>query len=324
MKRILIALILSLAIITAGCAGSTFEYKVADGITGIPINGPALVNGHKTFIKNGIVSANSSKITIEKTGYKTASFDSQKTIMLMPVAYLAINAVPTPNEIYIDGKSEKMAFKDNTIVISPMPLGSHTVSFKGKLTAEKTISIDIKKGENRINVKLPFDKQKIANYISQLKFPNEFKNAAFAIKINGTLDGENVNYVLDAEVKNGELFKVSDENITYYFKNGVPFIEKNGKETEVSDKEKIAALEFAKSVIEKILTLRDYIKPLAIENISQNEITFFGKRTFEKRPFNEEITLYFKDNSINKSKIHITSEIENADITTEIDVIGEG
>ena len=260
MKNKLLALILSaLLLATVGCGSVIVTYNVVDAITGLPINGAAIINGKNVNIKNGMVSTKAKEVAIEKNGYEKAKFNKAKIVRLTPIAFLELNVKPIPEEIYVDGVKYPIFLKDNFIILSPFTTGSHKLTFKGNFTKEKSVNVQIVKGENKISVDLPVNIENVYGFLSKIKFPEEFKNIEYTININGTVDKEGMNYTFNAQAQNGKITEVSDKNISYQFKDNTPFIKNNNTLVQVKDKETVAALSYARDVLQNILKLRESI-----------------------------------------------------------------
>ena len=321
MKNKLLVLILSaLLLITVGCSSTTTTYNVVDAVTGLPINGTVAINGKNVSIKNGIVSTKTKEVTIEKNGYENAKSNETKIVRLTPIAFLELNVKPIPEEIYVDGVKYPVFLKNNSIILSPFTTGNHKLTFKGNFIEEKSVNVQIAKGKNKISVSLLLNNEKAYSFLSKIKFPEEFKNIECTININGTVDNENMDYTFNAQVQDGKIITVSDKNISYKFKDNTPFIKDNDTLTQVKDRETVAALIYARDVLQNILKLREFIKPLKLTDISNSNASFIKQRTFENRPFSESITLYFNKDAVNKAIVNIKSPIENTDLFITIDI----
>ena len=315
MKKISAVLILLILIfITPGCGART-TYHIQDAVTGMPVSGKTVINGKSMEITNGTISLSTDKIAVEKTGYKKAVSNGNKIIKLEPIAFLDISTNFTPEEIYIDKTKYPVFFGGNNIVISPVVPGKHKILFKGKFIKDAEINKTIYEGKNTINVSFSLNKKNIKLFLSSMKFPEEIKNAKEIITIKGKLDGEDVYYTFNVILREGKIVQITDKNINYKFIDGAPVIIE-GDETyvPVKDKEKTAALIYARNIIKNILNMREMIKPLDIIGTTDSNIMFSADRNFENRKFTENISVYFNEGMVNKTEISIKSPIENADL----------
>jgi hypothetical protein len=141
------------------------------------------------------------------------------------------------------------------------------------------------------------------------------------IAINGTIDEDSVSYNLNAKFKDGTVSEIWDKNIHYKFENGAPYIIESGNKVAVKSAEQIAALNFARSVVEKALKIGNNAANLNIVSFSRNKAIFSGERVFENRHYQETTTIVMDKNIVKEEKISIRSnEIENADLTIDITV----
>ncbi len=327
----ILAVLLSISF-SIGCS-STYTYKVLDAETHKPVSGTVLINGRKVTIESGTIKTTKTEFTIRKDGYigKAVSNKENGIIKLVPVAFLKIRftgkngstvkLLSEETKIIVNNKvvpQSSIAFspQGSSVIVSPAPTGTTVLQVKTPFAESEKILLSVKNGENDVDAEISFNEKLIENYLNSLVFPNDLKNGLIKISITGTVDADNINYDLQAKLRNGEVVEIQDKNIHYTFKNNKPYIVVNGEEKEVTDPEKIAALTFARNTIKNALELNLSLSKLKIVSFSSESALFSGTRTFEKRNYTETVQLTMKNKTVTKEVVHIAStDIENANLT---------
>lgn len=311
MKKLLCLIsIIAILITIIGCGTPNFKVSVIDSKTGFPIEGTVSVNGRMQDVSNGTLSLSKGSYKIEKEGYGILNLsingneNSQIKASMEPTSYLVIQINIQNAKILIDGTERKGKLEGSEIIISPVIEGSHSVSIEAPFYVTNEKIIALAKGENVIKLDLLLDKDKIQDLLNSIEFPEENKNFDFSISITGDVSKNKFKYDLKGTVKDALVDSISDNNVSYTFKNGEPFINNE----HVNDTEKAAVLKFARDTIQEFLQFKEKIKVLDAKSVNNNEIIFIGTKEFEGRKFLETVKLTLDKNNISSITLNISSQ----------------
>ena len=117
-------------------------------------------------------------------------------------------------------------------------------------------------------------------------------------------------------VKNNLIENISDNNVSYTFKNGEPFINNE----QVDDLERATILKFARDTIQEFLQFKEKIKSLNLKDANTDSISFTGEREFEDRKFSETIKLTLYENKVSSVTVNISSQDLQVDLEATISI----
>lgn len=323
MKRLLTVIsIIAILITIFGCNRSNFKVSITDSKTGFPIEGEIQINGKSTEINNGILYLNEGDYTIEKEGYGNLNLGingnrtNNISTYMEPISYLIILTDNQNAKILIDEAERKGKIEEESIIISPVNEGQHSIVIEAPFYITRKITEEFHKGENLINANLALDSEKVQELLKNIEFPEDNKNFNFSITINGDISKNKFSYDLKGAVKNNSIENISDNNVSYTFKNGEPFINNE----QVDDLERATILKFARDTIQEFLQFKEKIKSLNLKDANTDSISFTGEREFEGRKFYEAIKLTLYENKVSSVTVNISSQDLQVDLEATISI----
>ena len=323
MKRLLTVIsIIAILITILGCNRSNFKVSITDSKTGFPIEGKIQVNGKSVEINNGILYLNEGDYTIEKEGYGNLNLGingnrtNNISTYMEPISYLIILTDNQNAKILIDEAERKGKIEEESIIISPVNEGQHSIVIEAPFYITRKITEEFHKGENLINANLALDSEKVQELLKNIEFPEDNKNFNFSITINGDISKNKFSYDLKGAVKNNSIENISDNNVSYTFKNGEPFINNE----QVDDLERATILKFARDTIQEFLQFKEKIKSLNLKDANTDSISFTGEREFEGRKFYEAIKLTLYENKVSSVTVNISSQDLQVDLEATISI----
>jgi len=322
-KRLLTVIsIIAILITIFGCNRSNFKVSITDSKTGFPIEGKIQVNGKSVEINNGILYLNEGDYTIEKEGYGNLNLGingnrtNNISTYMEPISYLIILTDNQNAKILIDEAERKGKIEEESIIISPVNEGQHSIVIEAPFYITRKITEEFHKGENLINANLALDSEKVQELLKNIEFPEDNKNFNFSITINGDISKNKFSYDLKGAVKNNSIENISDNNVSYTFKNGEPFINNE----QVDDLEKATILKFARDTIQEFLQFKEKIKSLNLKDANTDSISFTGEREFEDRKFSETIKLTLYENKVSSVTVNISSQDLQVDLEATLSI----
>lgn len=323
MKKLLTVIsIIAILITILGCNRSNFKVNITDSKTGFPIEGKIQVNGKSVKINEGILYLNEGDYTIEKEGYGNLNLGingnrtNNISTYMEPISYLIILTDNQNTKILIDEAERKGKIEEESIIISPVNEGQHSIVIEAPFYITKKITEEFHKGENLINANLALDSEKVQELLKNIEFPEDNKNFNFSITINGDISKNKFSYDLKGAVKNNLIENISDNNVSYTFKNGEPFINNE----QVDDLERATILKFARDTIQEFLQFKEKIKSLNLKDANTDSISFTGEREFEDRKFSETIKLTLYENKVSSVTVNISSQDLQVDLEATISI----
>ena len=323
MKRLLTVIsIIAILITIFGCNRSNFKVNITDSKTGFPIEGKIQVNGKSVKINEGILYLNEGDYTIEKEGYGNLNLGingnrtNNISTYMEPISYLIILTDNQNAKILIDEAERKGKIEEESIIISPVNEGQHSIVIEAPFYITKKITEEFHKGENLINANLALDSEKVQELLKNIEFPEDNKNFNFSITITGDISKNKFSYDLEGAVKNNLIENISDNNVSYTFKNGEPFINNE----QVDDLERATILKFARDTIQEFLQFKEKIKSLNLKDANTDSISFMGEREFEDRKFSETIKLTLYENKVSSVTVNISSQDLQVDLEATISI----
>lgn len=323
MKRLLTVIsIIAILITILGCNRSNFKVNITDSKTGFPIEGKIQVNGKSVKINEGILYLNEGDYTIEKEGYGNLNLGingnrtNNISTYMEPISYLIILTDNQNTKILIDEAERKGKIEEESIIISPVNEGQHSIVIEAPFYITKKITEEFHKGENLINANLALDSEKVQELLKNIEFPEDNKNFNFSITITGDISKNKFSYDLKGAVKNNLIENISDNNVSYTFKNGEPFINNE----QVDDLERATILKFARDTIQEFLQFKEKIKSLNLKDANTDSISFTGEREFEDRKFSETIKLTLYENKVSSVTVNISSQDLQVDLEATISI----
>lgn len=323
MKRLLTVIsIIAILITIFGCNRSNFKVSITDSKTGFPIEGKIQVNGKSVKINEGILYLNEGDYTIEKEGYGNLNLGingnrtNNISTYMEPISYLIILTDNQNTKILIDEAERKGKIEEESIIISPVNEGQHSIVIEAPFYITKKITEEFHKGENLINANLALDSEKVQELLKNIEFPEDNKNFNFSITITGDISKNKFSYDLEGAVKNNLIENISDNNVSYTFKNGEPFINNE----QVDDLERATILKFARDTIQEFLQFKEKIKSLNLKDANTDSISFTGEREFEDRKFSETIKLTLYENKVSSVTVNISSQDLQVDLEATISI----
>ena len=323
MKKLLTVIsIIAILITILGCNRSNFKISITDSKTDFPIEGKIQINGKSAEINNGILYLNERDYTIEKEGYENLNLGingnrtNNISTYMEPISYLIILTDNQNAKILIDEAERKGKIEEESIIISPVNEGQHSIVIEAPFYITRKITEEFHKGENLINANLALDSEKVQELLKNIEFPEDNKNFNFSITINGDISKNKFSYDLKGAVKNNSIENISDNNVSYTFKNGEPFINNE----QVDDLEKATILKFARDTIQEFLQFKEKIKSLNLKDANTDSISFTGEREFEDRKFSETIKLTLYENKVSSVTVNISSQDLQVDLEATISI----
>ena len=323
MKKLLTVIsIIAILITILGCNRSNFKVNITDSKTGFPIEGKIQVNGKSVKINEGILYLNEGDYTIEKEGYGNLNLGingnrtNNISTYMEPISYLIILTDNQNTKILIDEAERKGKIEEESIIISPVNEGQHSIVIEAPFYITKKITEEFHKGENLINANLALDSEKVQELLKNIEFPEDNKNFNFSITITGDISKNKFSYDLEGAVKNNLIENISDNNVSYTFKNGEPFINNE----QVDDLERATILKFARDTIQEFLQFKEKIKSLSLKDANTDSISFTGEREFEDRKFSETIKLTLYENKVSSVTVNISSQDLQVDLEATISI----
>jgi len=321
-KLLTVISIIAILITILGCNRSNFKVNITDSKTGFPIEGKIQVNGKSVKINEGILYLNEGDYTIEKEGYGNLNLGingnrtNNISTYMEPISYLIILTDNQNTKILIDEAERKGKIEEESIIISPVNEGQHSIVIEAPFYITKKITEEFHKGENLINANLALDSEKVQELLKNIEFPEDNKNFNFSITINGDISKNKFSYDLKGAVKNNLIENISDNNVSYTFKNGEPFINNE----QVDDLERATILKFARDTIQEFLQFKEKIKSLNLKDANTDSISFTGEREFEDRKFSETIKLTLYENKVSSVTVNISSQDLQVDLEATISI----
>jgi len=322
-KRLLTVIsIIAILITIFGCNRSNFKVSITDSKTGFPIEGKIQINGKSVKINEGILYLNEGDYTIEKEGYGNLNLGingnrtNNISTYMEPISYLIILTDNQNTKILIDEAERKGKIEEESIIISPVNEGQHSIVIEAPFYITKKITEEFHKGENLINANLALDSEKVQELLKNIEFPEDNKNFNFSITITGDISKNKFSYDLEGAVKNNLIENISDNNVSYTFKNGEPFINNE----QVDDLERATILKFARDTIQEFLQFKEKIKSLSLKDANTDSISFMGEREFEDRKFSETIKLTLYENKVSSVTVNISSQDLQVDLEATISI----
>ena len=323
MKKLLTVIsIIAILITILGCNRSNFKISITDSKTDFPIEGKIQINGKSAEINNGILYLNERDYTIEKEGYENLNLGingnrtNNISTYMEPISYLIILTDNQNAKILIDEAERKGKIEEESIIISPVNEGQHSIVIEAPFYITRKITEEFHKGENLINANLALDSEKVQELLKNIEFPEDNKNFNFSITINGDISKNKFSYDLKGAVKNNSIENISDNNVSYTFKNGEPFINNE----QVDDLEKATILKFARDTIQEFLQFKEKIKSLNLKDANTDSISFTGEREFEDRKFSETIKLTLYENKVSSVTVNISSQDLQVDLEATLSI----
>ena len=323
MKKLLTVIsIIAILITILGCNRSNFKVNITDSKTGFPIEGKIQVNGKSVKINEGILYLNEGDYTIEKEGYGNLNLGingnrtNNISTYMEPISYLIILTDNQNTKILIDEAERKGKIEEESIIISPVNEGQHSIVIEAPFYITKKITEEFHKGENLINANLALDSEKVQELLKNIEFPEDNKNFNFSITITGDISKNKFSYDLKGAVKNNLIENISDNNVSYTFKNSEPFINNE----QVDDLERATILKFARDTIQEFLQFKEKIKSLNLKDANTDSISFTGEREFEDRKFSETIKLTLYENKVSSVTVNISSQDLQVDLEATISI----
>ena len=323
MKKLLTVIsIIAILITILGCNRSNFKVSITDSKTDFPIEGEAQINGKTVKINEGIFYLSEGNYTIEKEGYGNLNLGingngtNNISTYMEPISYLIILTDNRNAKILIDGVERKGKIEDESIIISPVNEGQHSIVIEAPFYITKKITEEFHKGGNSINANLVLDREKVQELLKNIEFPEDNKNFNFSITIIGDISKNKFSYDLKGAVKNNSIESISDNNVSYTFKNGEPFINNE----QVDDLERATILKFARDTVQEFLQFREKIKSLNLKDANTDSISFTGEREFEDRKFSETIKLTLYENKASSITVNISSQDLQVDLEATISI----
>jgi hypothetical protein len=354
MKKIIL-LVLSVFIISLtflGCSKQTVQLELSDKVSGLGILQvkTCAVDGKEAPIVDGKISLSAGQHTIGVNGYYDVNINIEKDakgtkISLTPKAYLIITTNATQETITIDGvkpqyttggdsafvtsleKAEEI--KTHDITISPVAEDIHLLKISSPYFEDFSKTIEIKEGKNADETLLKPDEKKIKDLVNSITFPEDMKDFDFAITLQGTLNGQAINDKnINGKVSGSAISEISDENITYTFLNGKPYIDNQ----EVKDKEKLQALLFASNTLKEFINIKGLIANFALLTNGENATVYVnetngnglilleGYKLFEERNVYEHFVVNFQEKSVNTISLEINSDALKTNLNTDIQI----
>jgi len=321
-KLLTVISIIAILITILGCNRSNFKVNITDSKTGFPIEGKIQVNGKSVKINEGILYLNEGDYTIEKEGYGNLNLGingnrtNNISTYMEPISYLIILTDNQNAKILIDEAERKGKIEEESIIISPVNEGQHSIVIEAPFYITKKITEEFHKGENLINANLALDSEKVQELLKNIEFPEDNKNFNFSITINGDISKNKFSYDLEGAVKNNLIENISDNNVSYTFKNSEPFINNE----QVDDLERATILKFARDTIQEFLQFKEKIKSLNLKDANTDSISFTGEREFEDRKFSETIKLTLYENKVSSVTVNISSQDLQVDLEATISI----
>jgi len=321
-KLLTVISIIAILITILGCNRSNFKISITDSKTDFPIEGKIQINGKSAEINNGILYLNERDYTIEKEGYENLNLGingnrtNNISTYMEPISYLIILTDNQNAKILIDEAERKGKIEEESIIISPVNEGQHSIVIEAPFYITRKITEEFHKGENLINANLALDSEKVQELLKNIEFPEDNKNFNFSITINGDISKNKFSYDLKGAVKNNSIENISDNNVSYTFKNGEPFINNE----QVDDLEKATILKFARDTIQEFLQFKEKIKSLNLKDANTDSISFTGEREFEDRKFSETIKLTLYENKVSSVTVNISSQDLQVDLEATISI----
>jgi len=321
-KLLTVISIIAILITILGCNRSNFKVNITDSKTGFPIEGKIQVNGKSVKINEGILYLNEGDYTIEKEGYGNLNLGingnrtNNISTYMEPISYLIILTDNQNAKILIDEAERKGKIEEESIIISPVNEGQHSIVIEAPFYITKKITEEFHKGENLINANLALDSEKVQELLKNIEFPEDNKNFNFSITITGDISKNKFSYDLEGAVKNNLIENISDNNVSYTFKNGEPFINNE----QVDDLERATILKFARDTIQEFLQFKEKIKSLNLKDANTDSISFTGEREFEDRKFSETIKLTLYENKVSSVTVNISSQDLQVDLEATISI----
>lgn len=323
MKKLLTVIsIIAILITIFGCNRSNFKVSITDSKTGFPIEGKIQINGKSVKINEGILYLNEGDYTIEKEGYGNLNLGingnrtNNISTYMEPISYLIILTDNQNAKILIDEAERKGKIEEESIIISPVNEGQHSIVIEAPFYITKKITEEFHKGENLINANLALDSEKVQELLKNIEFPEDNKNFNFSITITGDISKNKFSYDLKGAVKNNLIENISDNNVSYTFKNSEPFINNE----QVDDLERATILKFARDTIQEFLQFKEKIKSLNLKDANTDSISFTGEREFEDRKFSETIKLTLYENKVSSVTVNISSQDLQVDLEATISI----
>jgi hypothetical protein len=321
-KLLTVISIIAILITIFGCNRSNFKVSITDSKTGFPIEGKIQVNRKSVKINDGILYLNEGDYTIEKEGYENLNLGingnrtNNISTYMEPISYLIILTDNQNAKILIDEAERKGKIEEESIIISPVNEGQHSIVIEAPFYITRKITEEFHKGENLINANLALDSEKVQELLKNIEFPEDNKNFNFSITINGDISKNKFSYDLKGAVKNNSIENISDNNVSYTFKNGEPFINNE----QVDDLERATILKFARDTIQEFLQFKEKIKSLNLKDANTDSISFTGEREFEDRKFSETIKLTLYENKVSSVTVNISSQDLQVDLEATISI----
>jgi len=321
-KLLTVISIIAILITILGCNRSNFKVNITDSKTGFPIEGKIQVNRKSVKINEGILYLNEGDYTIEKEGYGNLNLGingnrtNNISTYMEPISYLIILTDNQNTKILIDEAERKGKIEEESIIISPVNEGQHSIVIEAPFYITKKITEEFHKGENLINANLALDSEKVQELLKNIEFPEDNKNFNFSITINGDISKNKFSYDLEGAVKNNLIENISDNNVSYTFKNSEPFINNE----QVDDLERATILKFARDTIQEFLQFKEKIKSLNLKDANTDSISFTGEREFEDRKFSETIKLTLYENKVSSVTVNISSQDLQVDLEATISI----
>jgi hypothetical protein len=321
-KLLTVISIIAILITILGCNRSNFKVSITDSKTGFPIEGKIQVNGKSVKINEGILYLNEGDYTIEKESYGNLNLGingnrtNNISTYMEPISYLIILTDNQNAKILIDEAERKGKIEEESIIISPVNEGQHSIVIEAPFYITKKITEEFHKGENLINANLALDSEKVQELLKNIEFPEDNKNFNFSITITGDISKNKFSYDLEGAVKNNLIENISDNNVSYTFKNSEPFINNE----QVDDLERATILKFARDTIQEFLQFKEKIKSLNLKDANTDSISFTGEREFEDRKFSETIKLTLYENKVSSVTVNISSQDLQVDLEATISI----
>jgi len=184
-KLLTVISIIAILITILGCNRSNFKVNITDSKTGFPIEGKIQVNGKSVKINEGILYLNEGDYTIEKEGYGNLNLGingnrtNNISTYMEPISYLIILTDNQNTKILIDEAERKGKIEEESIIISPVNEGQHSIVIEAPFYITKKITEEFHKGENLINANLALDSEKVQELLKNIEFPEDNKNFNF-------------------------------------------------------------------------------------------------------------------------------------------------
>lgn len=316
MKKILLVFLIFLVLFASGCKNS-YKVSFVDEVTGKPINS-VQING-KTVQGEIKLQEGTYKVSKELYLEKTIEVNNESNVFfLRPITYLTIESNAKVNSVKIDGNLyEPVPIIKNgkeSYVVSPVPAGTHEIVLESKFFLPIKENRTFENGENIVKINLLEDKVAFSNFLNSLEFPLQGNDSKVKIRLSGIANKNSVDKTFEV-TKKSDSFTVKYNALTYTYKNGS--FEINGRTVNATEN---AILQYAKSVIEDFLNLKNFIESTELKEVSDNSFILNKTGDFEGRTINTSVKFTVNNSKITHITLNVSQEQINTNLTIEVEV----